>query len=450
VNSEHPFDLQRFIDERPVGRFQWLVLILCLSVLIVDGVDTLAVAFIAPAAMKEWGVGGHAFSPVLMGSLAGVALGSFLAGPFSDRFGRKTISIVALFTVALFSFASSTAHDVTSLAGLRFLTGLGLGASIPNALVTMAEYAPARHRSFMVTTVFCGISVGAGVAGFLYALLEPRFGWRSMLIAGGVLPILLAPLLMIFLPESARFLLLKAPEGKRLLRIVRRMRGSDQPSEIAFVRPIQAEKVRNPLSIVISPAYRRRTIMLWIAYFSIMYMTYTVASWLPTLARRSGFSLADAALLNTAWAVGGIVGALVVGWQMDRWRPRNVLLATLVLALFVCASAYEAPVGSIYVAILFLLGCCVLGIITGLGAAAAAAYETAARVTGTSCMLGVGRIGGLVGITVGASLIEAGWTLGPVLAALSIADVFCILGIACLPNMDSWMIRDSRGIALEE
>jgi AAHS family 4-hydroxybenzoate transporter-like MFS transporter len=100
--------------------------------------------------------------------------------------------------------------------------------------------------------------------------------------------------------------------------------------------------------------------------------------------------------------------------------------------------------------ILFLLGYCVLGVITGLGATAAAAYETAARVTGTSCMLGIGRVGGVVGITIGASLIEAGWTLGPVLAALSLAVVFCILGIACLPNLDAWMIRDSRGLALEK
>mgnify|MGYP001042473418 CR=1 FL=1 len=204
MNHMNVVDVKAWIDARPVSRFQWNVLLLCFIIIMLDGYDAAVMGFVAPALIEDWGISRAEMGPILGAAMFGVAIGALVAGPLSDRYGRKRILLWSVALFALFSLAGAVAQSPTQLALMRFLTGLGLGAAMPNAATLMSEYAPERRRALMVNLMFVGFPMGSSLGGFLSAWMIPHYGWQSVLVLGGVMPLLLAVVLIFFLPESAR------------------------------------------------------------------------------------------------------------------------------------------------------------------------------------------------------------------------------------------------------
>ena len=208
-------DVQDFINEHKLSGTQITIVVLCFLIVAVDGFDTAAIGYIAPALRAQWGVTPAQMAPLFGAGLFGLMIGALIFGPVSDRFGRKPVLVLTTFLFGLFTLLSAWATDVTSLTVMRFLTGLGLGGAMPNAITLTSEYCPESRRSSLVTAMFCGFTVGSAFGGFAAAGLIANYGWQSVLILGGVLPILLTPFVWIMLPESVRFLVLKnAPSEK--------------------------------------------------------------------------------------------------------------------------------------------------------------------------------------------------------------------------------------------
>src|SRR5260370_38978258 len=197
-------DVQAFLNEHRFSPYQWTILALCFLVVAIDGLDTAAMGFIAPSLATQWGVSKAALAPVMSAALFGLAVGALTAGPMADKHGRKKVIVASVFIFGLASLAASAAWSLWSLTLLRFLTGLGLGAAMPNAVTIMTEYCPDRKRSFLVTLMYCGFTLGSASAGFVASALIPAFGWRSMLVLGGVLPLAEALVLVIVIPASVR------------------------------------------------------------------------------------------------------------------------------------------------------------------------------------------------------------------------------------------------------
>ena len=154
-------DVQTFLYEHPFSAFQWLVFGLCFVIVLLDGFDTAAIGFIAPSLLKEWGVEKSALGPVLSAALFGLAAGALSAGPLADRLGRKRVLVVSVLVFGLACLGSAFAADLSQLTMLRFVTGVGLGAAMPNAVTLMSEYCPQRRRATMTNTMFCGFPLGA-------------------------------------------------------------------------------------------------------------------------------------------------------------------------------------------------------------------------------------------------------------------------------------------------
>src|SRR5579864_4936564 len=170
-------DIRAVLNESRFTSFHWLIFAMCFAIVLLDGFDTSAIGYVAPALVSEWGIAKPDLAPVLSAALFGLAFGALASGPLADRFGRKLVMIVSVLIFALASFASAHAGDIQTLTIWRFVTGVGLGAAMPNAVTMMSEYCPDRLRAFITNAMFCGFPLGASFGGFVAAWMIPQWGW---------------------------------------------------------------------------------------------------------------------------------------------------------------------------------------------------------------------------------------------------------------------------------
>jgi MFS transporter, AAHS family, 4-hydroxybenzoate transporter len=162
-------NVQTFLNQNPFSPFQWMVFVLCFLVVLADGFDTAVIGFIAPSLLKEWGLTRPDLGPVLTAALWGLAAGALLSGPLADFVGRRRLLAGSVLMFGAFCFAASFSGSLGQLVALRFLTGLGLGAAMPNAVTMMSEFCPDKQRATMTNAMFCGFPLGAALGGFLAA-----------------------------------------------------------------------------------------------------------------------------------------------------------------------------------------------------------------------------------------------------------------------------------------
>ncbi len=279
------------------------------------------------------GVSNHQLGLVISAALIGLALGAIFSGPLADWLGRKKIIINSVFFFGFWTIATAFSHNVEQMMFFRFMTGLGLGAAMPNIGTLVSEYAPERQRSFIITVIFCGFTFGAAAGGFSASWLIPQFGWHSLMALGGILPLLFAPLLIWLLPESVRFLVIKQAPAARIRAILNRLYPGQISDNVRFILPAQPA-AGNAMRIVLSRQYGFGSLMLWLVYFMGLFLVYILGSWLPTLVKAVGMTVSQAAIM-TAIYQGGRHPRLVVcrladgqdqppsraGDNLRRWRP---------------------------------------------------------------------------------------------------------------------------------
>ena len=431
TNVGASLDVQSFINQQPLSRYQWRVVLLCFLIVFLDGLDTAAMGFIAPALSQEWGIDRASLGPVMSAALIGMVFGALGSGPLADRFGRKGVLVGAVLVFGGFSLASAYATNVDQLLVLRFLTGLGLGAGMPNATTLLSEYTPERLKSLLVTSMFCGFNLGMAGGGFISAKMIPAYGWHSLLVVGGVLPLLLAVVLMVWLPESARFLVVRNRGTDRVRKTLSPIAPQVVAEAASFSVPEQkAVAARNVFSVIFSGTYGLGTVLLWLTYFMGLVIVYLLTSWLPTLMRDSGASMEQAAFIGALFQFGGVLSAVGVGWAMDRFNPHKVIGVFYLLA-GVFAYAVGQSLGNITLlaTLVLVAGMCVNGAQSAMPSLAARFYPTQGRATGVSWMLGIGRFGAILGAWSGATLLGLGWSFEQVLTALLVPAALATVGV---------------------
>lgn len=427
TDKNNSVDVQDFISSQKVAPFQLLILLLCFIVTALDGLDTAALGFIAPALRDEWGLTPAQLNPVLGAALLGLTFGAFIAGPLADRFGRKTVLLVSVLFFGGWSLAAAFVDSVEGLTLMRFLTGLGLGGAMPNAITLTSEYCPKRRLSLMVTGMFCGFTLGSALGGVVASQMVPAFGWRSVLLLGGVLPLLCLPLLLWLLPESARFLVQRKADPERVARILRRIAPLPSGWNGRFHIAEEAgagQASGSPIRLILGGVLRRGTLLLWMAFFMNLLIIYLMTSWLPMLIKDTGLSLSQAALIGAMFQIGGTIGAVCLGGAMDRLGAYRVLVTA-----YVCGAGFLFAIGQFYSDYTLLILCvagmgfCISGSQVGANALAAGYYPTASRATGVSWAHGVGRTGAILGTLSGGGLLSLG---------LGFDDIFTLLMLPAL------------------
>ncbi|HTE95666.1 MAG TPA: MFS transporter [Bradyrhizobium sp.] len=417
VSDVSSIDVAAFIDAQPVGGFQIRLLLTCAAVLFLDGFDTQAIGYVAPALAREWGLSKGSLGPVFSAGLFGLMIGALVFGPLADRIGRRKIIIFSTLAFGIGTLATSVIDDVDSLLAIRFLTGLGLGGAMPNAVAMTSEFSPRRRRATMVMIMFCGFSVGAALGGFLAAALIPQFGWRSVFVVGGVAPLLLVPILALRLPESVRFLALTGRAHEQVAELLGFIgpRAVFAPATQFVVH--EAELAGIPVLHLFRDGRTLVTLLLWVVFFMSLLDLYFLSNWLPTVLNDLGASVSEAAAIGSMLQVGGVVGTFALGSIIDRFSFRALALVYFV-AVFAVGAIGQLGHSVVFVTMaIFAAGFCIVGGQIAANALAATFYPTSVRATGVGWALGIGRVGSIVGPLVGGALLIAKWSPGSVFMA---------------------------------
>lgn len=409
---------------------------MCFFIVLLDGFDTAAIGYIAPSLIKEWGVSKPDLAPVLSSALFGLAAGALSAGPLSDRLGRKLLLIASVAVFGIACFASAFSSSLSELTVLRFITGVGLGAAMPNAVTLMSEYCPSQRRAVLTNAMFTGFPLGAAFGGFLAAWMIPQFGWRSVLVLGGVVPLLLVALLVLRLPESARYMVAKNYAAQRIQAVLSRIAGKAiKATRFTLTETRAASGGKSGLALVLSRSYLAGSLMLWIAYFMGLVIFYALVNWMPLLLKDAGIDAKSATLISALFPLGG-VGAVFFGWLMDRFNGNRLIAAGYCLtAVSVYGIGQSTGQGlGLLVLVVFVAGTLMNTAQSSLPALAAGFYPTAGRATGVSWMLGIGRFGGIAGSFLVAELARR---------KLGIDTIFTIVAIPGLVALAALLIKQA-------
>jgi AAHS family 4-hydroxybenzoate transporter-like MFS transporter len=420
----NPVDITALIDTSRIGAFQIGLFALCGLCLVIDGFDVQAIGYAAPAIIQDWKIDKASLGPVFGAGLFGMLIGSLVFSPVADRIGRRPVLIGATVFFGLCMLVTARVATLDGLLALRFITGIGLGCIMPNAMALAGEFSPSRNKATTIMIVSCGFTLGAIAGGLLSALLIPAFGWRAVFYAGGIAPLVIAAFMMFHLPESLQFLALRGGREERIAASLKRIAsGIRLDGDVRYTTHEQA-----PAGIPIVPLFQggraAGTLLLWAINFMNLLNLYFLSNWLPTLIRDAGHATTHAVLAGTTLQVGGAIGTLALGWIIDRRGFVAVLVVSFLLAaLAIAAIGQLAPTLIPAFVVIFIAGFCIVGGQPAVNALAANYYPTSLRSTGIGWGLGIGRIGSIIGPVLGGALIGMQWSSASLFLAAAVPAV---------------------------
>jgi MFS transporter, AAHS family, 4-hydroxybenzoate transporter len=427
------FNVAEVINQSRVSRYQWLVLGISLMTAMFDGYDTQGIAYVAPVMAKDIGISPAQLGPVFSAGLLGLTLGAVVFGMLADKIGRKQAIVWPVVVFGIFSILTPFGHSLQSIVVLRALAGFGLGGTLPSVTAYVLEYSPRRMRGLLVNSTGAFFAFGSIVGGVLANWLIPIWGWQSTFYVGGVVPLLFLAIIVVWLPESVRFLLLSGKSMERVVEIMRKMVPDRVfPPTARFTLEPQLAGIT--VKHLFTDGRATATVLIWLAFIMNLFVLVYLVFWMPTLLRQAGQPLDVAIRVTIFYGIGGIVGGLTMGWVADRIGSLYSVLALGYVggAVFITIAAFSVHDTSILIPAMFLTGFSINGGQPSLNTISGIYYPTAIRATGIGWALGVGRIGAIVGPIVGGILVGAHWSVPSVILVNTIPAVIAAAAIVAL------------------
>jgi AAHS family 4-hydroxybenzoate transporter-like MFS transporter len=442
------FELDQLIDGQKIQPFTIIFLVVATLAMISDGFDLGAIGFVAPELVKEWHIAPAQLAPLLSAGILGMLSGGPLFGYIGDRVGRKNAILIALGIYGAFTIITMAVSSLEQIIALRFLTGIGLGGMIPNILALTAETASKRWRGKFTIIVLFGVPVGLAIPGWVAALLVPQYGWKVLLLVGGILPLAVAAFFA--LQESLKFLVRRGDRDDEARRAVRTLRPDLAIDDGARFSTGSTNEVvasgspgklfRDKLSVI--------TVALWIALAANRLTNFFAISWLPTLLQSAGLTTAQAGMSASMFSIGGMIGGLVLAFMIDRFGVVPLVLLFVAGApLIALVGAPNLPPAAIS-GIIAAAGFCVIGNNFGINAAMVMIYPTPIRSTGAGWAQGFGRVGALLapamgGILLGMNVSSQELYLVPALVLLVGAVASGILLAQCVRRFGGYRLNET-------
>jgi AAHS family 4-hydroxybenzoate transporter-like MFS transporter len=376
-------------DSAPFGRLHWGVFVLALLCMTFEGYDTYAVSYLGPALSELWALTPDRLGVLFTMGIVGAAIGYAAIGPLSDRIGRRMPVVLGTAAFGAASLLSTTASGLPAFLAWRFITGLALGAVLPNIVAIAAETMPVRRRSLVIVVLYSGFAIGSALAGLVAGQLMPRYGWTAVLAVGGAVPIALAALMALRLPESPQFLALRDARSA------------------------------HPVRDLFGDGRGASTLLIWLVLSMDVTTIGALVFWIPTVLRSAGLTLSAGISFSVVLLAGGVVGAFAIGWCMDRFGAYRILIP-----VHLCAAAFittlALTVGTSPTLLAFLIGLTLNGGTSGTQGLLARLYPTGLRATGIGWASGVSRFVGIGQPLLTGLMLAAHWSPAATLLTCSL------------------------------
>jgi len=404
--------VSKVIDEAKLGNYHFQVVAFGAIMMMLDGYDLSAMGLAVPAIAEAWAIEPSSFRWALSASLMGVGVGSLLAVLCGDRWGRRA-TLTGMFGFgAMACLGTVFATNVNELVFWRFLVGIGMGGAIPNIIALVSELMPAKRRPLMIVLVYSGAAVGGGLGSLLASVIVPLYGWQSVFMVGGILPLVVALFVFKALPESPAFLIANGRRDPQASATILRLRPDfpkDQTERLSFVD--SGLGLRPGVGALFGKNLGIATLLFWTLFICTQAMVFFIQSWYPTLLTRNGYDIETALQIFSLWDFGALTGGIVVAGLASNFKLEKLLSFAYLLAA-VCLGMLSLDIQNTTVTqiLTFATGFSVVGASFCMGALAAGFYPSEIRATGVGWGLGVGRVGSISSPLIGGAVLAAGWT----------------------------------------
>lgn len=414
-----------------------LTVALCFAVMVVEGFDIQAMGVAAPALGPELKLSREVLGQALSASNIGLVIGAIAGGWLADVFGRKPVLIAAVATFGVFTLMTMQANSFEMLFAARLLTGLGFGGALPNVMAIAADVAVEKKRGSTAAMMFCGMPVGGSFVALL-SWLGYQGEWRPLFLIGGIIPLLLVPVLVFAMretqaPERGAFSakaavpwLMAVPVGVVFWLLLEQL---GQMPGAGSVGGVIAPWLGGVLGLLAAYMFVHRgplfgggrakaSVLLWVIFFPTLLVVYLVLNWLPTLVAAKGFK-ADASLASVLFNVFSVMGALVLGPLVDRYGLRWPITLGFLALIGVLVGLAQATDYFAVMALSGALGFFVLGCNYAVYGAAASYYPAEMRGRGSGAAIAWGRLGSVAGPLIGGYLLQGGSAPAEVVYAMA-------------------------------
>ena len=379
--------------EKSDNKHAVITVAICFLIAVIEGLDIQAAGIAAAGIREHFGLDSSQLGVFFSAGILGLLPGALVGGRFADRIGRKKVLIWSTAVFAAFTLCTVWVNSFNTLLAVRFLAGAGLGGAMPILITLASEAVSPKNRGRAVGLMYCGMPVGAAILS-LIAATEFGANWKNVFYLGGLLPIFVIPLMMLFLPESKEYL--KAQ--------------NKTAAELAAAPQGSFKDLFNSNNLL-------RTLCIWVSYFFTLMVVYIMLSWLPSLFMELGFTRKDGSTAQFYFMVTATIGTVILGMLTDRWKKAYVILLMYggILAGLLAlngASSLNQMYMAAALAGAFVIGC--QGVLYAFGSIV---YPTEVRATGVGMASAVGRIGAMLGPVIAGQLLTAGFGAAGVITA---------------------------------
>jgi MFS transporter, AAHS family, 4-hydroxybenzoate transporter len=443
--------VEELLDHPCARPFQIRLLLLLALFMFFEGYDMQVLSFAAPVIIKEWHSSKAAFGGIFGGAMAGFMFGAMLVGNLGDYIGRAKMIIGGSIVFGVFTILSAFAVGLTDLLCWRVLAGIGLGCAVPNAVVLLTEYWPARARATSVTLIYVGYTGGSAIGGIIAAYLIPAFGWQSVFILGGVAPLINVAILAAALPESVKFLIVRSKRPEAVVKILSRVRPDlafdGVPDFVLGEKPKQGL----PVGKLFMEGRAVATCMLWIAGICSTLTLHFLTSWLPVVLESDELPLSHAIIATSVLQLSGAVGGVLAGRILDRFGVAALagFVGIAIPSLLLLAHVTGAEI----LTMTFVAGCglAIIGSFTVVLALGGLIYPVEMRSSGSGWNYGVARLGAILGPTLGGLLLSYGLSGKALFQLTTIPIGIAVLAFVILARQPATLAwRGGRLAALNE
>lgn len=313
----------RRVDRTKETKMLHRIVALVAAGMLLDGIDIYMASTVASSSLASHWSTVQQNSYFLSAGFAGLLVGSLLAGFIGDLKGRRVAYQLNLLLFGGFTLLGAFAPNMAFLTICRLGAGIGLGAEIVTGYAMVNEFAPAKTRGRLCAIISLLANSAAPVTMLLCAWIIPRFTWRPMFVAIGVLAGIIWYLRR-DIPESPRWLAVhgRYDEADKIVRTLEANGIDETPVE---------ESSKNA-------KFRSVGLCLFVALVAVgatNVCQYTFTSWVPTLLVKKGINLSGTLWISTLMLLGAPVGCALSAFLLDRLGRKKVIVpAFVVTAVF--------------------------------------------------------------------------------------------------------------------